>query len=97
MMVISNYLSHSGALLLWVHLHCHSLSVVCRVLTSSSQELVDRSLPNLLCSVCRVRRQEIVNFMTPHTRDNFGVKSEEFMKKNLQKTPQIFQDMVYTH
>ena len=38
--------------------------IVRRALTSSSQELLGQSLPNLERSICRVRRQEIVNFMT---------------------------------
>ena len=52
------HLSHSGDLL--------SLCVVRRPLTS--QKLLGQSLPNLVCSICRVRRQEIVNFMTPHPK-----------------------------
>ena len=38
-------------------------------LISSSQELFGQSLPNLVCSICRVRRQEISNFMTPTPRE----------------------------
>ena len=29
-------------------------------------ELLSQSLQNLVCSICMVRRQEIVKFMTPH-------------------------------
>ena len=62
------HMSYSGDLLLWVGVR--------RPLTFSSQELPGQSLPNLVCSICRVRRQEIVNFMTPTPRgDNFGMKS----------------------
>ena len=47
--------------------YCYGLaSVMHRPLTSSSQELLGQSWPNLLCSTFRVRKQEIVNFMTPH-------------------------------
>ena len=44
-------------------------------LTSSSQELLGQSKPNLVCSICRVGRQEIINIMTPPTprEGNFGV------------------------
>ena len=41
-----------------------------------SQELHCQSLPNLVCSICRVRRQVIVDFINPSPRgDNFGAKS----------------------
>ena len=57
-----------------------SSSVVRRALTFSSQELLSQSLKNLVCSICRVRRQEIANFMTPiQKRGNFGVKSGNLM------------------
>ena len=59
------FLGHSGDLLLWVGVRRHASRVVRRPLTSSSQELLSQSLPNLVCSICRLRRQEIVNFMTP--------------------------------
>ena len=42
----------TGDLLLWV---------VRRPLTSSSHELLDQSLPNLVCSISRVRKQETRN------------------------------------
>ena len=42
-----------------VVVHCASCSVCCPLIYSS-QELLDQSLPNLVCSICRVRRQEIV-------------------------------------
>ena len=45
--------SHSVDLLLWVGVH--------RLLTSSFQELLGQSLSNLICSICRVRRQEFIN------------------------------------
>ena len=48
--------SHSGDLLLWV---------VVRRCALSATELLSQSLPNSACSISRVRRQEIVNFMTP--------------------------------
>ena len=56
-------------------------SVIRRALTSSSQELRGQSKSNLVCSVCKVRRQEIVNIMTPpHQREgNFGVKSVKLL------------------
>ena len=58
-----------------------SSSVVRRALTFSSQELLSQSLKNLVCSICRVRRQEIANFMTPPTQRGckFGVKSVKSM------------------
>ena len=68
-----------------------SSSIVHCALTSSSQELLGQSLPNLVCSICRVRRQEIVNFMTPTQRGgSFGVKSVKLMyfSKNLLLTTQ---------
>ena len=61
------HLSHSGDLLLCfgVRRGASFVGVLLRALTSSSQELLGQSSPNLVCSICRVRRQEIVNFMTP--------------------------------
>ena len=51
--------------LLWIGVHCRVVHVMCCPLTFTSQELLGQSLPNLVCSICRVRRQEIVSFMTP--------------------------------
>ena len=68
-------MSDSGDLLLWVGGR--------RPLTSSSQELLGQSLPNLVCSICRVRRQEIVNFND--RQDKFGLKCVQltyFFKKS---------------
>ena len=45
------HLSNSGDLLLWVGVR--------RALTSSSQELLGQSKPSFVCSIRRVRRQEI--------------------------------------
>ena len=59
------HLCHLGDLLLWVSVRRHPSSVARRVLTSSSQELLDQYSPNLVSSICRVMRQEIVTFMTP--------------------------------
>ena len=59
-----------------------SLTVVRHPLTTSSQELLGQSWPHLvsLCSICRVRRQEIMNFIAPTPRgDNFGIKSLKLM------------------
>ena len=39
--------------------------VVRRLFTSSAQELLGKSWPNLVCSICRVTLQEIVIFMPP--------------------------------
>ena len=48
-------------------------------LTPSSHELLG-NLPNLVCSICSVWRQEIVNFMTSTPRGgNSVVKSVKFM------------------
>ena len=58
------HLSHSGDLLLYMGWRPSSC-VVRRPLTSSSQELLSQFWANLVCNICRVRRQEIVNFMTP--------------------------------
>ena len=54
---------------------------VFRVITSSSQELLHQSLPNLVFSICRVRRWDNSNFLTP----NLWVKSVKLMyfPKNL--------------
>ena len=52
-------LSHSGDLLLCVGF------VVRRPLNSATQELLGQSLPYLVESICRVRRQEMINSMTP--------------------------------
>ena len=50
-------------------------TIVSYLLTSSSQELLGQTLPNLVCTIFRVRRQEIVNFMNPTPRGiHFGVK-----------------------
>ena len=43
-------------------------SGVLRPLTSS-QELLVLFLPNLVCNICRVRSQEIINSMTPTKKD----------------------------
>ena len=47
--------------------YCYGLAsvVVRRALTSSPQKLLGQSLPNLVCSIIRGSRPEIVNFMTP--------------------------------
>ena len=51
-----------------------------RALTSSSQELLGRSKPNLLCSIYRINRQGTINFMTHSLRGgSFGMKSVELM------------------
>ena len=42
-----------------------SLRILRRPLRSSSQELQGQSIPNLVCSICGVRRQEIVNCHDP--------------------------------
>ena len=71
-----DHLSNSGDLLLWI-----GVILVRHPLTSSSQELLGQSL---VCSICRVRRQEIVNFMTPVPRGGiFVVKSVKLILKNL--------------
>ena len=50
-----------------------------RALTSS-QELQSQSKFNLVCSICRVNRQEIINVVTPSIKgDDFVVKSVELM------------------
>ena len=71
------HLSHSGDL-------SYGLAsvVVRRPLASSSQEQLSKSKPNFLCSICRVRRQEILNYMTPIPRGGGGncrVKSVTWM------------------
>ena len=66
-------MSHSGDLLLWVGVR-RALCVLHRPLTFSSQELLGQSLPNLVRSICRVRRQEIVKFMTPTARGGKNCK-----------------------
>ena len=50
--------------------YCYGMAsiVVRRPLTFSYQKLLNQSWPNLVCSIFRVRRQEIVNFMTPHPK-----------------------------
>ena len=54
------HLSNSGDLLLWVGVHfCPSCVNIFFSRTTG------QSLPKLVCRICRVRRQEIVNFMTP--------------------------------
>ena len=63
--ILLGHLSYSGDLLLWVGVRRCVVSVVLLPFISSSQELLDQSLPNLVCSICRVRRQETVDFMTP--------------------------------
>ena len=77
------HLSHSGDLLLWVGVRRRPSCVVRRALTFSSQELLGQSELILVCSICRVRRQEIVNFMTPHRQGevhcNSGVKSVKYI------------------
>ena len=76
---ILGHLRNLGDLLLWVGVRRHPSSVR-RALTSSSQELLGQSLPNLVCSIRRVRRQGIVNFMIPIPMGcNFGIKSVKLM------------------
>ena len=78
--------------LLWI-----SVILVRHPLTSSSQELLGQSL---VCSICRVRRQEIVNFMTPVPRGgNFGVKSVKLiLKKSSSPLPGIVQTkLIYSN
>ena len=67
-------------LLLWVGVRRRLSSFVHCALTSQSQELLVQSDPNLLCSICTMRRQKNVNFMTP-TRmgGDFVVKSVKLM------------------
>ena len=58
--------------------YCYGLaSIVRHGLTSSSQEILGQSVPNLVCSIGRVRRQETVNF-TPRG-GYLGVKSVKLM------------------
>ena len=59
--MVARHLSHSGD---YIAMDCASI-VVHRASTSSSQELLGQSLSNLVCSICRAWRQEIVHFMTP--------------------------------
>ena len=53
----------------------------------SSQELLGQSSPNFVCSICLIRRQEIVNFMTPPPPSprgvNFRVKLMYFLSSSL--------------
>ena len=63
-------------------------SCVVRHTLASFQELMGQSLPNLVCSIIRIRRKEIVNFTPPPalSGDTFGekgVKLMYFSKKNL--------------
>ena len=65
-------------------------------LTSSLQKLLGQSLPNLVCSICRVRRQEIVNFMTPtHPKGRLfwgkKCKIDVYLKKSSSLLPGIDQ------
>ena len=70
--ILLGHLSHSDVLLLWV------VSVM--QCASSSQELLGQSLTNWVCSICRVREQEILNFMTHTPRGgNFWVKNVKLM------------------
>ena len=63
-------------LLRWPIEHYGLVSVAVRhLLTTSSQELLSQSLPILPRSICRVRRQGIVNLVSPIPRgDNLGAK-----------------------
>ena len=58
--------------------HCYGLvhvSVVLHRVLTSSQEPLGQLWPNLVCSICRVRRQESVNFIAPTPGGgNLGVK-----------------------
>ena len=64
-----------------------------RALTSSSPEkLLGQSWPNLVCSISRIRRQKIVNFITPHSKGSlFWGKTRKINvfveKKNFFCTP----------
>ena len=50
-----------------------------RPLTSSSQELLGQSLPNLVFGICRVRRQEILISLTPHKGEEIGAKRVKYI------------------
>ena len=82
MEIYLGHLCNSGDLLIWV-------DVLRRPLTTSSEELLGQSYPNMvhICSICRVRRQELVNFMTTHFKGKYfwrkKCKIDVFSKKNL--------------
>ena len=60
---IRGHLSDSSDVKLWVRVRRRASFVVLHALTSSEEQLV-QSLPTLLCSIGRGRRQENVNFLT---------------------------------
>ena len=71
-------------------------SCVARHTLASFQELMGQSLPNLVCSIIRIRRKEIVNFMPPPalSGDTFGgkgVKLMYFSKESYSLLPSIDQ------
>ena len=60
--------------------YCYGLIGVRRGV-SFATELQSQYLPNLINSISRIRRQEIVNFKNPTpSGDNFGVKFVYFFK-----------------
>ena len=61
--------------------YCYgSVSIVVHRFLISSQELLGQSLPNLVCSICMLRRCEILYLVTPTPRgDNFRVKKVKLM------------------
>ena len=42
--------------------------VVLGPFTSSSREILDQSCPNLVCSICRVRRRKFINNILPNPK-----------------------------
>ena len=54
------HLSHPGDLLLWIGVRPRKSSFVRRLLTASPKKLL-----GYFCSICRGRRTEIVNSITP--------------------------------
>ena len=67
------------------------------LISSSPQELLDQSFPDLVCSNYRVRKEENVNFMILHQRGgNFEVKINYVSLKILFSTPgHVFDKQIF--
>ena len=67
---------------------------------SSINIFFSRTLQNFVCNICRVRRQEIINFMTPYyIGNNFWVNSVKLMYffKKIFLSTQVYNEVFLCH
>ena len=58
-----------------VVVHCAEFVMLCPL--TSSQKLLGQSLLNFICRVFNVRRQEMIDFMTPPNRGSFATSGHK--------------------